>query len=154
MIGDYHVNSSHHDSDVYSKGANLLNTLRQILNDDERWRQTLRGIGAAFYHQTVTTEQIETFMAEETGLELQSFFDQYLRTSQIPIFEYHTEEDKLIYRWGETLEGFNMPIDLKIEDESVRLKPTTSWQAYPLSHRTTPALEIDPNYYIEVRPFK
>jgi aminopeptidase N len=131
-----------------------LNTLRQILNDDERWRQTLRGIGAAFYHQTVTTDQIETFMAEETGLELQSFFDQYLRTSQIPIFEYHTEEDNLIYRWGETLEGFNMPIDLKIDDESVRLTPTTSWQSYPLAHRMAPALEIDPNYYIEVKPFR
>ena len=154
MIGDYHVNSSHHDNDVYSKGANILNTVRQILNDDERWRQTLRGIGTTFYHQTVTTEQIETYMAEKTGLELQSFFNQYLRTFQIPIFEYHTEEGKLIYRWGETLEGFNMPIDLKIDDEAVRLMPTTSWQAYPLAQRTAPALEIDPNYYIEVKPFK
>ena len=117
IIGDYDVNSSHKDNDVYSKGANILNTVRQILNNDDQWRQTLKGIGAEFYHQTVTTEQIETFIAKQTGMELRLFFDQYLRTSQIPIFEYHKEKGKLMYRWDETLEGFNMPIDLKIDDK-------------------------------------
>ena len=68
MIGDYDVNSSHKDNDVYSKGANILNMVRQILNNDDQWRQTLRGIGIVFYHQTVTSEQIETYIAKETGL--------------------------------------------------------------------------------------
>ena len=151
IIGDYDVNSSHKDNDVYSKGANILNTVRQILNNDDQWRQTLKGIGAEFYHQTVTTEQIETFIAKQTGMELRLFFDQYLRTSQIPIFEYHKEKGKLMYRWDETLEGFNMPIDLKIDDKEIRLTPTTSWQSYPMAHQNDLVPEIDPNYYIEVK---
>ena len=150
MIGDYDVNSSHKDNDVYSKGANILNMVRQILNNDDQWRQTLRGIGTVFYHQTVTSEQIETFIAKETGLELRSFFNQYLRTSQIPIFKYYKEKGKLVYRWDETLEEFNMPIDLKINDKLIRLIPTNSWQSYVMEHDIDVVIEIDPNYYIEV----
>ena len=150
MIGDYGVNSSHKDNDVYSKGANILNMVRRILNNDDQWRQTLRGIGTVFYHQTVTSEQIETFIAKETGLELRSFFNQYLRTSQIPIFKYYKEKGKLVYRWDETLEEFNMPIDLKINDKWIRLSPNTSWQSYVMEHDIDVVIEIDPNYYIEV----
>ena len=130
MIGDYDVNSSHKDNDVYSKGANILNMVRQILNNDDQWRQTLRGIGTVFYHQTVTSEQIETFIAKETGLELRSFFNQYLRTSQIPIFKYYKEKGKLVYRWDETLEEFSMPIDLKINNKLIRLIPSNSCLLY------------------------
>ena len=148
MIGDYGVNSSHKDNDVYSKGANILNMVRQILNNDAQWRQTLKGIGTVFYHQTVTTEQIETFIAKETGLELRSFFNQYLRTSQIPIFKYYKEKGKLVYRWDETLEEFSMPIDLKINNKLIRLIPTNSWQSYVMEHDIDVVIEIDPNYYI------
>jgi len=150
MIGDYGVNSSHKDNDIYSKGANILNMVRQILNNDDQWRQTLKGIGTVFYHQTVTSEQIETFIAKETGLELRSFFNQYLRTSQIPIFKYYKENGKLVYRWDETLQEFNMPIDLKINNKSIRLSPNTSWQSHVIEHDTDLVIEIDPNYYIEV----
>ena len=150
MIGDYGVNSSHKDNDVYSKGANVLNMIRQILNNDDQWRQTLKGIGTVFYHQTVTSEQIETFIAKETGLELRSFFNQYLRTSQIPIFKYYKEKSKLMYRWDETLEEFNMPIDLKINNKLIRLTPNTLWQSHVIEHDIDLVIEIDPNYYIEV----
>ena len=154
MIGDYGVNSSHKDNDVYSKGANILNMLRQILNNDDQWRQTLKRIGTVFYHQTVTSEQIETFIAKETGLELRSFFNQYLRTPKIPIFKYHKEKGKLMYRWDETLEEFNMPIDLKINNKLIRLTPTTSWQSHAMENDFDLVLEIDPNYYIEVNQFR
>ena len=150
MIGDYGVNSSHKDNDVYSKGANILNMVRQILNNDDQWRQTLKGIGTVFYHQTVTSEQIETFIAKETGLELRSFFNQYLRTSQIPIFKYYKKKGKLVYRWDETLEEFNMPIDLKINNKLIRLIPTNSWQSHVMEPDIELTIEIDPNYYIEI----
>ena len=48
MIGDYGVNSSHKDNDVYSKGANVLNMIRQILNNDDQWRQTLKELELYF----------------------------------------------------------------------------------------------------------
>ena len=83
-------------------------------------------------------------------MELRSFFNQYLRTSQIPIFKYYKEKGKLVYRWDETLEEFSMPIDLKINNKLIRLIPTNSWQSYVMEHDIDVVIEIDPNYYIEV----
>ena len=64
---------------MYSKGANLLHTIRQITNDDEKWRKTLRGLNKTFYHQTVTSNQIENYISENIGFDLKYVFDQYLR---------------------------------------------------------------------------
>ena len=49
---------------MYSKGANLLHTIRQLAKDDEVWRQTLRGLNKEFYHSTVTTAEIEEYISK------------------------------------------------------------------------------------------
>ena len=67
MIGPYGVNRR--GSDIYTKGANVLHTLRQIANDDEKWRMILRGLNKKFYHQTVESKQIEDYISE-TGQDL------------------------------------------------------------------------------------
>lgn len=87
IIGAYHVNSEG-SSDMYYKGANMLHTLRQLVNDDEKWRQLLRGLNKTFYHQTVTTQEIENYIGEFLELNLTAFFNQYLRDIRIPNFEY------------------------------------------------------------------
>jgi len=56
IIGTYNVNSAG-SSDMYYKGANIIHMLRQFVNDDEKWRQILRGMNETFYHQTVTTSK-------------------------------------------------------------------------------------------------
>jgi hypothetical protein len=43
---------------MYISKANMLHTLRQIVNNDEKWLG-LWGLNCSFYHQTVTTKQIE-----------------------------------------------------------------------------------------------
>ena len=64
---------------MYSKGGNMLHTLRQLVDDDEKWRKILRGLNSTFYHQTVTTKQIEDYLSEQTDIDLTAFFNQYLR---------------------------------------------------------------------------
>ncbi len=64
VIGDYNVNHSG-SSDMYYKGANMLHTIRTLLGDDEKWRSILRGLNKDFYHQTVTTKQIEDYLIEK-----------------------------------------------------------------------------------------
>jgi aminopeptidase N len=90
VIGIYNVNQEG-SSDMYYKGSNLLHTIRQLVNDDEKWRQILRGLNKDFYHQTVTTKQIEDYVSEKSELKLSKVFDQYLRTaansSQFPGFD-------------------------------------------------------------------
>ncbi|MDQ4139083.1 MAG: M1 family metallopeptidase, partial [Bacteroidota bacterium] len=53
IVGYYDVNYSG-SGDMYYKGANMLHTLRQVVNNDEKWRAILRGLNKEFYHQTVT----------------------------------------------------------------------------------------------------
>ena len=83
LLWKYDVN--HEGSgDMYPKGANMLHTFRQLVNNDSTWRAMLRGLNEEFFHQTVTTEQIENYMADFTGLNLSSFFDQYTQAVPFP----------------------------------------------------------------------
>ena len=134
---------------MYYKGANMLHSLRQIVNDDKKWRSILRGLNKEFYHKTVTTEQIESYIIEQTGLNLTSFFNQYLRDTRIPIFEYRFNDHKLNYRWGNCVEGFNMPVKIYINDKELWLKPSKTWKTKNNVPKKA-ILRADPNFYVAV----
>lgn len=127
VIGIYGVNKEG-SGDMYAKGASMLHTIRQLVDDDEKWRGMLRGLNRDFYHSTVTTEEIEQYMIEYTGLDLQPVFNQYLRTVLIPTLEYYFEEGYLHYRWINAVPEFNMPVKVTIDGEELELHPLTSWQ--------------------------
>jgi aminopeptidase N len=146
LIGPYQVNKEG-SADMYDKGANLLHTLRQLIDDDEKWRHILRGLNSTFYHQTVTTQQIENYISEQSGIDLTSFFNQYLRTAQIPILEYSIDNKQLKYRWTNIVENFDMPISIKIENKIQWIFPTSEWKTKPLETEGS-YLEVDPNFYV------
>jgi len=145
MIGDYDVNGS--GADMYNKGNNMLHTLRQIVNDDEKWRAMLRGLNKEFYHQTVTTKQIEEYIASSLGLKLDAFFNQYLRDIRIPVFEYAIRDGKLSYHWTNCIRGFDMPVKVWINGKEVILKPTRQTKSEKLESDNT-TLTVDSNYYV------
>jgi len=144
IIGFYNVNKGG-SKDMYPKGANLLHTLRQIADDDEKWRQILRGLNKEFYHQTVNTSQIEDYISKNIGINLKSIFNQYLRDIRIPVFEYTFNDMVLKYRWSETLDSFEMPIDLIMNGKKKRIVPTKNWKKLKLD---TEDFQIDNNYYV------
>jgi len=127
VIGIYDVNREG-SGDMYAKGASMLHTIRQLVGDDEKWRGMLRGLNAEFYHSTVTTEQIENYMIEYTGLDLQPVFDQYLRTVSIPTLEYYFSAEHLVYRWINVVADFAMPVKVRINGTETWLEPGTSWK--------------------------
>ena len=127
IIGVYDVNKEG-SGDMYSKGSNILHTLRQIISDDDKWRLILRGLNEEFYHSTITSKQIEEYIAKESGLTLEEFFDQYLRNTSIPTLEYEISNGIIKYRWVNVIEGFEMPIDVKIDGKDKRLAVTTAIQ--------------------------
>lgn len=149
IIGIYELNQRG-SGDMYFKGANILHTLRQWINDDEKWRQILRLMNREFYHSTTTTEEVEDFLIRESGLPLEPFFDQYLRTADIPTLEWKAENGKLAYRWSETVEGFYMPIRLTQGDTTHTIHVLNQWQETDRINPQTP-FEIDPNVYIFVK---
>ena len=134
--------------DMYNKGGNMLHTIRQIVNDDELWRQTLRGLNSEFRHQTVTSEQIESYIIKKTGIPLDTVFDQYVRDIRIPILEYQFRGGQLRFRWGNVVDGFTMPVDVIIDEETVRLDVTDQWRAMEWESNYQPDLTVDPNYYV------
>lgn len=145
IIGPYNVNASG-SGDMYSKGANMLHTLRQLVDDDEKFRGILRGISAKFYHQTITTEQIESFLSEATGMDLKLFFDQYLRNIKIPVFEYSLAGRILKYRWKDCIDGFNMPLKIKVNDIEKWINPSADWKELEVAENSS--IVPDPNFYV------
>jgi len=149
MIGPYGVNGR--GADLYNKGSNVLHTLRQWVNDDTKWREILRGLNETFYHQTVTTADVENYMSAQSGLDLTSFFDQYLRDPRVPVLEYFTYEGNLLYRWTNCIEGFDMPVRISVGDESFTITPTSRWNfrdQEKIAVEDPAMLKVDPNYYI------
>jgi len=146
IIGYYNVNHSG-SGDMYSKGGNMLHTLRQIVNDDAKWRAILRGLNKKFYHQTVTTRQIEDFISEHTGRDLAPFFNQYLRDIRIPVLEYFFQNHKLSFRWSNCVREFNMPVKVKVSEKELWLSPGTRWKHIKIK-ANKPVLIIDPDFYV------
>ncbi len=127
IIGDYGVNKEG-SNDMYDKGAAIMHMIRIMTNDDEKFRLMLRGLGKEFYHQTVTTQQVENYIAQHTGLELTSFFNQYLRTTNIPELEYYIKNNQLYYKFNNTVSGFSLPISINSRETVTSIKPTSEWQ--------------------------
>lgn len=147
IIGHYSVNHSG-SGDMYFKGANMLHTLRQLVQDDEKWRNILRGLNRDFYHQTVTTAQIENYLSEHLGRNLTPVFDQYLRDVRIPELEYHVNGKQLYYRWGNSVDNFDMPVKVHLDGKEKWLEPTTKWQ-HLQGHGKKTKLEVDRNFYVQ-----
>lgn len=126
----------------------MLHTLRTSLNDDVLFRNVLRGLQKDFYHQTVTSSDIEQYMSKATGRDLDPFFDQYLRDIRVPVFEYLIKGKTVQYRFNNIVTGFRMPVQISVNGgEKIWVTPGEKWlelkQAAPIV-----SVQLDPNYYI------
>ncbi|MDC1373202.1 M1 family metallopeptidase [Flavobacteriaceae bacterium] len=127
LIGTYNKNNRG-SNDMYYKGANILHTLRQLIADDQKWRAILQGLNKDFYHQTVTSHQVETYISEKSGIHLTQFWEQYLRTTMIPNLQYSIQENQLRYRYTDIIKGFDMPVQVKINGVLNWIQPTSAWK--------------------------
>lgn len=141
IIGKYGVRNEG-SGDMYPKGASMIHTMRQIMNDDVKFRQILRGLNKDFYHQTVTTEQIEKYISEKAGVDFSTVFDQYLRTTKVPVLEYSQNGTELKYRFTNTVKNLNLPV--KFGEQTI--SPTESWQKITL--KNSQPVEFNKNYYL------
>lgn len=152
IVGVYGVNQEG-SKDMYYKGGNMLHTIRQVINDDEKWRQILRGLNKTLYHQTVDGSQIENYISEQAGRNLSKVFDQYLRDVRIPVLEYAFTGKGLQYRWINTIENFDMPVKVKLTSGKEEfLYPTGDWKT--LKVKGDKSLTIDRNFYVEAKETK
>jgi len=134
IIARYDINEEG-SGDMYPKAGNMLHTIRHSIDDDSLFRQILRGMNRDFYHQTVTTEQIEHYLSVHSGFDYQKVFDQYLRTTQIPVLDYYFSSDgqQVTYRYSNCVAGFNLPLVLQSGRTKMRILPTDQWQSSTVS---------------------
>ena len=149
IIGPYNVNQEG-SGDMYYKGGNMIHMIRQIINDDEKFRQILRGLNKTFYHQTVTTKQIEDYISKQSKHNFSKLFDQYLRTTQIPVLEYKVDGYKLSYRYTNCVKGFDLPLKITFKTEQW-IKPTEAWKTLDLYPEGDNKFSVDPNFYIKTK---
>lgn len=140
IIGRYGVNEEG-SGDMYFKGANLIHTIRAVINNDEKFRSILRGLNQDFYRKTVTTKEVEDYISQKSGIDFSKVFDQYLRTTKIPAFEVKDGQ----YRWSNVVPGFNMPLQLA---NGYWLMPTMAWKKLPANVKST---EVNKNFYINTK---
>lgn len=148
IVAAYGVNQEG-SGDMYDKAGNMLHMIRQVVNDDARWRAMLRGLNATFRHQLVSGAQVEAYMSEQAGLDLSPIFAQYLTTTRIPTLEYSLGPTAIRYRWRDVVPGFAMPVRVTLGGQPYRwLRPSEQWQTLDATVPAGGDLAVDPNFYV------
>lgn len=138
--------------DMYYKGANMLHTLRTVIDNDEKWREILRGLNKDFRHQTVTSQQVFDYINERTASENfapHPFFKTYVQTTKIPVFTYQLKKGKLTYYWKNVVPGFKMPVDIIVNGKMLRLNVTETPQTEKVGKKTK-EIEVRPDFYVRM----
>lgn len=155
IIGPYNVNfqGTENDDDMYFKGTWMLQTFRHVVNNDSLFFSILQGIQKKFYHSNTNTDKLIAYINKLTGKNYTPFFNQYLRHSSPPVFEYKLKDDingtLLTYRWDSVVKGFKMPILVHYSgpDDTIlppyRITPTTNWQTIRLDGYSPKWFSVD-----------
>ncbi|HEY9535307.1 MAG TPA: M1 family metallopeptidase [Mucilaginibacter sp.] len=151
IVGPYNVNKEG-SGDMYYKGSVVLNMIRTIINDDEKWRNILRGLNKTFYHKTVTYDDITGYINRQSGKRLLPIFDQYLHSTEIPVIEFSELKGKLYAKWIAGARSFAMPLRVRAKGgEWQFIEPNKSFAPVNIQGLTKDNLEVDTfNYYIGV----
>ncbi|MFB6458043.1 M1 family metallopeptidase [Chitinophaga sp. Hz27] len=154
IIPAYNVNAEG-SGDMYYKGANMIHMIRQIMGNDEAFRQLLRGLNKTFWHQTVTGREVQEYINSFVGINLDKMYEQYLTTTQIPTLEYRITGQQLQFRWTDAVKDFNMPVKVKLNASGYTLiYPGTLWHTAVLTLDKPEEFEVDKNFYINVKKVK
>lgn len=143
VIGNYGVNDAG-SRDKYDKGSALVHTIRLLMNDDEKFRAMLHKMNDTFYHKQISTKQMEDFIIGFSGLQLQPIFDQYLRTTMIPELEWKSNGESLDCRLVNVVDGFELPIPIKMGTFNTIIKIGSHWQSYKF--KNPKSVEFPPTF--------
>jgi len=149
IIGTYGANREG-SGDMYPKGGNMLHTIRQVVNDDDKWLSILRGLNRDFARQTVTTQQIESYISERAGIDLSKIFDQYLRATRIPLLQYKIDGRQLSFKYDRVAAGFRMPIRVNMNGKETTLAAKDTMQTMDFPEEIQ-SFSVDRNYYVDSR---
>jgi aminopeptidase N len=127
IIGQFGVNREG-SGDMYYKGSLLLNTLRHVINNDDKWWSLLLKYAETYKKQIIDTPTVIAFFNQESGYNLTPIFNQYLNYTTLPQLEIKAQGTSFQYRWKTDEANFSMPIDIEIGSKKIRLEPSNDWK--------------------------
>jgi dipeptidyl aminopeptidase/acylaminoacyl peptidase len=138
--------------DQYFKGALLLQTLRAVVNDDERWWKLMRDTYQEFKYNNILTEDLVRFFNKQTGRNWTPIFNQYLRHSSLPALELRFDGGNraVSYRWRADEKAFAMPIRVGKAGAWQTIQPTTEWQVLKTDLTQDEFAVATDLYYVDV----
>lgn len=149
IIGTYGVNKAG-SGDMYYKAGNMLHMIRNVIDNDRKWRTILRGLNETFRHSTVTTEQIENYVSDKSEIDFSSVFDQYLRDTKIPVFLYSRNDNQVTYQFQGVIEDFTVKTRIIVDGEPAWITPTTNKQTLKLPANQS-TFAVDRNFYFDIQ---
>lgn len=154
IIAPYQVHATG-SGDMYYKASSMIHSIRMAMNNDEKFREMLRAMNRKYWHGIVSTSDLEQFMPLYTGFSVKGIFDQYLRGIQVPVLEYYLsyQKDKLVYRWIDAVNGFDLPLRIPAGGDTLRIRPKANqWQELPLKPGQAEMLQLkDLNKYFYIQ---
>lgn len=131
IIGQFGVNFKTGNSDMYYKGALMLNTIRHIINNDVIWWNLLKEYSLTFKHKIIETQDVILFFNNKSGIDLTQIINQYLNYKDLPVLEHRIENKKLQVRWKTDVTMFKMPIEYSVKNKNNRILITNNWATLP-----------------------
>lgn len=131
MMGPYGLNKEG-SGDMYPKGANLIHMIRQIINDEGKFKSAMLEMNKKFFHKEINATDVLNFWNSYSPVDLTSVFDQYLKQRSLPVLNYVVEKkgrkDLIRYRWEGCIPGFTMPVKVETRKKTQWIYPGTEFQ--------------------------
>lgn len=151
IIGQYDVNAEG-SGDMYYKGALMLNTIRSMINDDNKWWALILAYSNTYKHKIIDAQTVIDFFNQKSGLNLTPIFNQYLKYVNIPILELKLENKRLQFRWKTDVKNFEMPVDIEFQNKKMRLEVSNQWKSSKFTVNDIQDINVLRNsFYIDVK---
>jgi aminopeptidase N len=140
-------------SDIYSKGAWVLHTLRWVLGDEAFFEslkrfayptEAARMATDGSQVRSVTSDDFVAVAEEVSGMELDWFFEVYLRRASLPRITGERVGEVLQLRWHAP-DGlpFPMPVEVEIRGRTVRVEMVDGYAEVPLPRNAEAVVDPD-----------
>ena len=132
IIGQFGVNDEPADSDQYYKGAWMLQTIRQKINNDSLWFDILKQFYKNHEYGFASTQDFVNLLEAKTGTDYSYIVNQYLKYANLPELEYKIiqkpEYSGVSFRWKSNTKKFDLPVNFQLDKKVIRLTATNEWQ--------------------------
>ncbi|MBK7231758.1 MAG: M1 family metallopeptidase [Saprospiraceae bacterium] len=132
ILGPKEVNFQDHSTDIYYKGAWVLQTLRHSINNDTLWFDILKEFYNQHKYGFAETKDFIQLVNVKTKKDYTVFFRQYLIFKAVPRLVYSvTQRDQFTqikYKWECDEPDFDLPVEFILDGRKIRLDPEMDWK--------------------------